>query len=757
MRKKINLFGIIIFSLIVSILPIYASTEYTFSSEMNTQNNIVENMSAVGTIRDKINEQIQGINWGIGITLPSIDNGYGEGNYFTDEGLSDAAGMSNYIADSAMDGIVSWIADKYMKFVSTFAQFLLHNYKPSLAVFDEHVGTTGITMFENFIYIGYVIAFCLYVFMLIMVGFGAIKLAEIKESPYQLTGLFICSILLIFLSPQISQGLMTIAESLWDFVGSGAVLTANVENLNGLLAPFGLVRRVFSFNGSLLIILSIIFGIVFLIQFIKLIMEVIERYIVACFLSYLFPIPAGCIVSKNASGIFKKYLQMYLVQLFMLILNLIFLTIILAMCGRVLVAGPDDIILEWFFLFGILKVAQKIDNYAYTMGLSVATTGGGVLDSIGMTIGNMAFMARGLQHGMGIAGATMAKGGAASGNMELLGMGRKLHGAANLQRHEDMTSFGNLRAAEQMGNLKDVAKNLQASHIDDSIINAALTGAGFQQLNATSTGFKTELLKQAYGAESVLKNAGNIDSINFDKLGRATVSTTKMSSNGKEYKEILNFSQNPNNLKGNIQSLQNSNGDQVYFSSMPSMRAGDEIGFSSNMDISNAELASGIDFNLLGDAKKSVTSVQKADDGSHIFNGVDGVVARMDREGNIAFNNRDHEWDVQKIGSLKGLRDVKNIRIEDNGNGTATLIGEDVVNKGQYKEYTLFNKAVYSREDTATVGKFRTSFGANNSNTGNYMVIENNTDNKNSSYVAQSRATRYMGMKMNDHITIKRG
>ena len=127
----------------------------------------------------------------------------------------------------------------------------------------------------------------------------------------------------------------------------------------------------------------------------------------------------------------------------------------------------------------------------------------------------------------------------------------------------------------------------------------------------------------------------------------------------------------------------------------------------------------------------------------------------MDKNQNIAFNDRDHEWDVDKIASLKGLRDVRDIRIKDNQDGTATLIGKDVNDKEQYREYTLFNKALYSKDDLNGKGIYRTSFGANNSNTGSYMVMENKT--KNSSHTQPDLKVKYAQMDDAKHIRIRRG
>ena len=151
-------------------------------------------------------------------------------------------------------------------------------------------------------------------------------------------------------------------------------------------------------------------------NYFKMLLEVVERYIVVGVLCYTSPLAFAMGGSKTTNQVFKSWCRMVGSQLLLLVLNVWFLRAFnssvgqFAANGGALTTGSGNIFLWIFCALAFLKTAQKFDSYLASMGLSVAQTG----SSMGMEV----LMAARVLGGFGGGGARSAgsvfRGGAAA-------------------------------------------------------------------------------------------------------------------------------------------------------------------------------------------------------------------------------------------------------------------------------------------------------------------------------------------------------
>lgn len=141
------------------------------------------------------------------------------------------------------------------------------------------------------------------------------------------------------------------------------------------------------------------------INFIKLALEMVERYILLNLLIFFSPMAASAITLESTIKVFSSYIKMFFGQLLMILMNLISIKLVLSGMSFVSdafgssapsIAGVSDAFLPYFgmiLVIAMMKVLQRLDNYARDIGLTVGITGGRLTDELlaaGGTIGAMA-------------------------------------------------------------------------------------------------------------------------------------------------------------------------------------------------------------------------------------------------------------------------------------------------------------------------------------------------------------------------------
>lgn len=215
-------------------------------------------------------------------------------------------------------------------------------------------------------------------------------------------------------------------------------------------------------------------------NYFKLLLEIIERYIVMCVLYYLSPFAFSMAASKTTVNIFKAFLRMEGSEIFLMVMNGWFLSgftsVMVSVFGKgdfnILAALPNGEaavfskaqgrMLCMLCALAYLKVCQNFDRYLGQLGLNTAQTGGFLAAEIGLA-------ARGLGRA-GEKGVKMMKN-AANGN----GMFSKMFGSsstnrgdrANSQAFSQKAADGMKKGADKAGRFGALAGEKSKSISDD--------------------------------------------------------------------------------------------------------------------------------------------------------------------------------------------------------------------------------------------------------------------------------------------------
>ena len=119
-------------------------------------------------------------------------------------------------------------------------------------------------------------------------------------------------------------------------------------------------------------------------NYFKLLLEVVERYVVVGILCYTSPLAYSMGGSKATGQVFKSWCRMVGSQLLLLVMNVWFLRAFntsvaqYVVNGGALSNGRGNVFLWLFCAIAFLKTAQRFDSYLASIGLNVAQTGSGM-------------------------------------------------------------------------------------------------------------------------------------------------------------------------------------------------------------------------------------------------------------------------------------------------------------------------------------------------------------------------------------------
>ena len=174
------------------------------------------------------------------------------------------------------------------------------------------------------------------------------------------------------------------------------------DSFSSLLMDPG--SRVTNLVGDLaLSILSLVIAWMLLLNFMRLLIEIVERYVVLGLLFYTAPLPFAALVSDNTADVFKSWVRMTVSEMLLIVTNSLFLGTFIGAVRKVApssmtktasdavsglisygMGGGEQLnwVIEMFMLIAWLQIAQKFDSYLKGLGLATAQTGGGLASAV---------------------------------------------------------------------------------------------------------------------------------------------------------------------------------------------------------------------------------------------------------------------------------------------------------------------------------------------------------------------------------------
>lgn len=292
---------------------------------------------------------------------------------------------------------------------------------------------TDIYLFaKNF---GFTISTLLVLFFLMICMFG--KQEQIRDTPFGLFVKYIVAMVLIMVSWQLIVFLMELANKMWEEFAVSGHEPVTFANFMDMVKGTSEIETVL--DVSVKSVMKTLFGKLavsivgfFLIwkllkQFIRLILEVAERYFVFIMMLLLFPAVCPTLISNSTASIFSSYLRMFVSQLFLLLADAVFLRGFVVVLGK---NGWTASVFGYVCAFAYVRFCQRLDSYMASMGLNVAQTGGGILESCGGALLSVSSALRTLgsaDRTRKNIGAAMMKKGAETQNAKLFSSGAKLN------------------------------------------------------------------------------------------------------------------------------------------------------------------------------------------------------------------------------------------------------------------------------------------------------------------------------------------
>lgn len=287
-------------------------------------------------------------------------------------------------------------------------------YKNATGLLDS-VFPTAQYFFTIFMYLGYALAIMIAFFMIMSAMLGPLSKAE---HPVKIAA----SLSLSLIGVTYSYTLFTIAERIANyfynlfkdqFIALQGVGLPSIKSF--LASPSSLFKEgsVGAISGIGLSLVALVLFVTLIIQFVKLMLEMFERYVMLGVLFYTSPLAFSTIASDSTRRIFSSWTQMVISQFLLMLMNLFFLgmfyagfivvfapgdesfvslinnsdgilqTLGYAITSRdYIFSGAADFLCKMFILIGWLTVGQKVDEHLRALGLSVSTSGRGIGDAL---------------------------------------------------------------------------------------------------------------------------------------------------------------------------------------------------------------------------------------------------------------------------------------------------------------------------------------------------------------------------------------
>ncbi|GHU78940.1 hypothetical protein FACS1894191_0640 [Clostridia bacterium] len=199
------------------------------------------------------------------------------------------------------------------------------------------------------------------------------------EDPLRLTIRTILFMLLTVYSGQIVDLILDIGGTPYNWIVSASLPPVEFGSFFSVILTIigGMV------NGSVSLI-ALIFIIILAWNYLKLLLEAAERYILLGVLVFTAPVAFSMGGAQSTSNIFKNWCRMVGGQIFLLMMNAWCLKLFTTMIGT-FIADPLNVNGGGLFIWmlcaiSFLKVSQKIDSFMSSLGISVGHTGGSMLD-----------------------------------------------------------------------------------------------------------------------------------------------------------------------------------------------------------------------------------------------------------------------------------------------------------------------------------------------------------------------------------------
>ena len=230
-----------------------------------------------------------------------------------------------------LDGIVEWIAEQVMHGLDLINTSVLGALGCDMAVFLRYFPAAK-TMYNVFVATAIGVILLLWVWNLFK-NFG-LGIGSEAEDPIKLSIRSILFILLAYYADDIIDMALKIGGTPYDWILTSALPPLSFADFNSvMLTIIGVCA-----NGAVTLIVLILL-LILAWNYIKLLFEAAERYVLLGVLVFTAPIAFALGASQSTANIFKSWCRMFAGQMFLLLMNAWCLRLFITMVGT-FIANP---------------------------------------------------------------------------------------------------------------------------------------------------------------------------------------------------------------------------------------------------------------------------------------------------------------------------------------------------------------------------------------------------------------------------------
>ena len=274
-----------------------------------------------------------------------------------------------------LDGIVEWIAEQVMNILDMINTSVLGALGCDMETFLRYFPAAE-TFYSIIVALAVGLLMLNLIFQLLR-NFGIMNSGE-AENPVSLTARTMLFLFLALFADDILNIVLKIGGTPFGWMMSEELPPINFADFNSVLLTILGV----SLNGSIALI-ALILLVMLAWNYLKLLFEAAERYVLLGVLVYTAPMAFSMGGSMNTINIFRSWCRMLGGQIFMILMNVWCLRIFTSMFAN-FISNPLSLengnFLIWFLCaIGFLKISQKIDNFMQMLGINVGRTGSSML------------------------------------------------------------------------------------------------------------------------------------------------------------------------------------------------------------------------------------------------------------------------------------------------------------------------------------------------------------------------------------------
>ena len=230
-----------------------------------------------------------------------------------------------------LDGIVEWIAEQVMHGLDLINTSVLGALSCDMAVFLRYFPAAG-TMYNVFVATAIGLILLIWVWNLFK-NFGLGTGTE-AEDPVKLSIRAILFIFLAYYTDKIIAIVLEIGGTPYDWILTSALPSLDFANFNSVMLT---IIGVCASGAVALIVLILVLILAW--NYLKLLFEAAERYVMLGVLVYTAPMAFAMGASQATSNIFKSWCRMFGGQVFLLLMNAWCLRLFVSMVGA-FIANP---------------------------------------------------------------------------------------------------------------------------------------------------------------------------------------------------------------------------------------------------------------------------------------------------------------------------------------------------------------------------------------------------------------------------------